>query len=134
MFEWCFTMMRIEITMETMVVQNGPRDRNRKKIGKEAALTMEASETKRTVRRTMKKMMSDAATAIGSSARNAPVAVATPFPPWNRSQTGNMCPTTATSAANAIQNDVECRGDASIPTGSGHPGCRTSHSARTTTA
>jgi len=42
-------MMRIEITMETTVVQNGPRDRNRKKIGKEAALTMEASETKRTV-------------------------------------------------------------------------------------
>ena len=43
MFEWCFTMMSFEMTMETTVVQNGPRDRNRRKIGKEAALTMEAN-------------------------------------------------------------------------------------------
>src|ERR1041385_3799567 len=132
MLEWCLTMIRMEMPMETTVVQNGACERNRRNTGNEAALTMDASDTKRMTSKTMKKMMSEAATAMGSSARNAPVAVATPLPPWNRSQTGNMCPTTATSAAKAIQNAAEGRGEASPPPGP--PRCRRSHSARTTTA
>ena len=75
--------------------------------GIDAALSIEASETKRVARMTMKNTSTPPATAIGLSARNAPVAVAIPLPPWNRSQTGYMCASTAMSPASAIHSDME---------------------------
>src|ERR1043165_10002366 len=80
-FEWCLTMIRMEMPMETTVVQNGACERNRRNTGNEAALTMDANETKRIVSKTMKKMMSEAATAMGSSARKAPGAGGGRVPP-----------------------------------------------------
>ena len=81
MFAWCFTMISMAITMLTTSVQNGACVRKRRKIGIDAALTIEASETNRVERMTIRKTSKPPATAIGSIARKAPAAVATPFPP-----------------------------------------------------
>jgi len=58
--------------------------------GIDAAERIEASETNRVERTTMRNTSAAAATTIGSSARKTPAAVATPLPPWSRSHTGNM--------------------------------------------
>src|SRR5207253_6931473 len=78
MFEWCFTMMAMEMMVLNTIVQNGACVRKRRKSGMDAALRIEARETMRVATMTMMKMITPAATAFASSARNAPVAVATP--------------------------------------------------------
>src|SRR5690348_12200970 len=103
MFEWCFRITVMTIGMLSITRQNGAScARKWKKIGIDADERIEESETKRVVIRTRRKTMIPAAMTTGSSARKAPLAVATPFPPWNRSHTGNMCPRTAMNAASVI--------------------------------
>src|SRR5213596_3342505 len=103
-------MMAMEMTMLNTTVQNGACVRKRRKTGIDAALRIDASETMRVATMTMAKTISPAPRAFGSMARNAPVAVATPLPPWNFSQTGNMCANTAITAASVTQNEVERTG------------------------
>src|SRR5438105_4195343 len=76
MFAWCFTMIRMEMRMLRLIVQNGACVRNRRKSGIDAALRIDASDTKRVAMITMAKTISPAASASGSSARNAPAPVA----------------------------------------------------------
>src|SRR5262249_5086107 len=127
MLEWCFTMMAMEMTMLSATVQNGAWVRKRRKLGIRGGLSIEASETMRVARMTMAKTSSPAPSAFGSMARNAPVAVATPLPPWNFSQTGNMCASTAMTAASVTQNAVE-------RSGALHSGRATIHRATATAA
>jgi putative ABC transport system permease protein len=66
-------------TLVASLQKQFPADYQNKGI--DAALTIDASETNRVVRRTITNTIAAAATTIGSRARKTPVAVATPFPP-----------------------------------------------------
>src|SRR5262245_34999691 len=59
----------------------------------------EPTETKRVAITVITKTTEAITSASGASTANAPAAVATPFPPRNRSQTGYTCPTTEANAA-----------------------------------
>ncbi len=63
---------------------------------------MDPRDTYRNSSTTTTKMPAAISTALGAIIMKAPRPVATPLPPWNFSQTGNMCPTTADNAARAI--------------------------------
>src|SRR5437773_4946069 len=67
--------------------------------GRAIAATMEANETKRKTTKTVIHTATAMNVATGNRPRHAPVAAATPFPPRNRSQTGNEWPTTTNKAA-----------------------------------
>src|SRR5208282_5545378 len=82
-------------------VGRAPVTSNQAKIGKLKAPRMEETETNRLRARTTAKTPMAAKAAIGETTRKTPKPVATPLPPRNLSQTGNMWPRTAQRAANA---------------------------------
>src|SRR5580700_4208744 len=71
--------------------------------GNAAAAAIEPSEEYLQNATTRNHRITAAITASRQIGRNTPRLVATPFPPLNPSQTGNMCPTTAAIAAAVIQ-------------------------------
>src|SRR5437868_6621961 len=76
------------------------------RIGKRPAAVIELNEMYRVRKATSRKTMTIARVALGARARNAPRAVATPFPPRNLSQRGNMCPRIANVAATAARTST----------------------------
>jgi len=76
------------------------------RIGKSAAAVIELNDMYRVRKAISRKTMTIARVALGARARNAPRAVATPFPPRNLSQRGNMCPRIANVAATAARTST----------------------------
>lgn len=71
------------------------------------AATIEPSETYRVANTISRKTIPEAPKASGASTRKTPTPVATPLPPRNPNQTGNIWPMTTKTAAAATQRALE---------------------------
>src|ERR1051326_7380711 len=109
MFSWCLmTMARDESEMQARDCHFWPNSRSvQVRVGNKATATMDPSEIYRKKKTTITKIAAAQRTALGAIMAKAPSPVATPLPPRNFSQMGNMWPRMAQRAASAAQ-DASC--------------------------
>src|SRR4051794_12896338 len=85
-------------------LRNTTADQKRIQTGTSAVATTEPSDTMRVFQKSAIQTTSVESTASGEISRSAPTPAATPFPPLNFRNTGNMWPTMAALAAAPCQN------------------------------
>jgi len=94
MFERCLTTMRTAKTAPAIVYSIGrPKSTFQPVSDKDA--TIDEIDTIRVSPTMTNHVPSAHAAGIGVTAKKTPTLVATPLPPWNPSQTGQLCPSTA---------------------------------------
>src|ERR1700756_4856633 len=95
-------MINTDAVLINVMTQGSRGTKNHTTNGKAAAVRVDPSEMRRDSATITTKMITATRTDGGLNLRNDPSAVATPLPPRNRSQTGNMWPMMATRADAAI--------------------------------